>query len=175
LFLYPGLVAMFVGAVATTTLMVGTLDVGPVKLDLATMIYAAGVTIIGYQAVLFALITRVYAAQAGFLPASPRLSAFSDRISVEHGLLAGLLIFLGGLLIGLLQVLRWSDQQFGQLNPSESVRAAVPAMLGLVLGSQTIMYAMFVGILKIPTQAAGTSSSSTRARLDDRRTERQST
>jgi hypothetical protein len=154
LFLYPGLVAMVVGAVATTALMIGTVDLGLAKLDLATMIYAAGLTVVGYQAVLFALITRIYAAQAGFLRASPRLRAVSDRITVEHGLAAGVCFFLAGVLIGLLQVWRWSDQQFGQLDPGESVRAAVPAMLGLVLGSQTIMVAMFVGILEIPTQAA---------------------
>jgi glycosyltransferase involved in cell wall biosynthesis len=152
LFLYPGLIVMLIGAVGTTVLMTGTLEVGPLQLDLASMIYAAGLTIIGYQAVLFSLATHVYAAQAGLLRLGPRLRAFSDRVSVEQGLLVGLVIFLGGLLVALLQVLRWSDEQFGRMDPSESVRAAVSAMLGLVLGFQTLMYAMFIGILTVPTK-----------------------
>ena len=163
LFLYPGLIVLAVGAIATAVLMQGTLAVGRVKFDIASMIYAAALLIVGYQAVLFWLITNVYAAQAGFLPMTGRSRAWIRSISVERGLLAGVCIFVAGLLIGLAQVWRWSGEEFGQLDPSESIRAAVPAMLGLVLGSQTTMYAMFVGTLGIPTQRGSPSSMATLA------------
>ena len=149
LFLYPGLIAMAVGAVATAVLEQGTLAVGRVEFDIASMIYTAALLIVGYQAVLFWLITKVYAAQAGFLPMTGRSRERIRSISVERGLLAGFCIFVAGLFIGLAQVWRWNGEQFGQLDPSQSIRAAVPAMLGLVLGSQTTMYAMFVGTLGV--------------------------
>jgi hypothetical protein len=158
LFLYPGLIAMAVGGVATAVLVQGTLAVGRVEFDIASLIYAAALLIVGYQAVLFWLITKVYAAQAGFLPMTGRSRARIRSISVERGLLAGFCIFVAGLFIGLAELWRWNGQQFGRLDPSQSIRAAVPAMLGLVLGSQTTMYAMFVGILGIPTQYGNPSS-----------------
>lgn len=151
LFLYPGLVAMVIGAVATTALLIGPVDVGPFTLDVASNLYAAGLLIIGYQAVLFSLVTRLYATRESFLPESPRLMALVERWTVERGLVAGLLIFVAGVVVGLLQVVRWSGVDFGALDPRESIRAAIPAMLGLTLGFQTMMFSMFAGILTIPT------------------------
>ncbi len=155
LFLYPGIVAMTIGALTTAALLIGPIEIGSVALDVATLIYAAALVVLGYQAALFALVTRYYATQRGFLPASRSVNDLADRWSLERGLVAGGLIFACGLLVGLLQVFRWSGEGFGQMNTRESVSAAIPAMLGLTLGFQTIMFSMFASILSIPVQDAG--------------------
>lgn len=155
LFLYPGLAATALGLLSTLVLLITPVSVGPLGFDLATMIYMSGLTIMGFQAVLFWALTKVYAAHQGFLPTSPQFEALADRLSLERGLVGGLLLFFAGLLIALVQTLRWGDLGFGTLDPAQTVRVALPAMLGLALGFQTIMFSMFVGILTIPTTGGG--------------------
>ncbi|MBA2554605.1 MAG: glycosyltransferase family 2 protein [Geodermatophilaceae bacterium] len=151
LFLYPGVVALVVGLSATAALLVGPVKIGSVGFDVNSMLYASALAVIGYQAILFSVLTKMYAAHEGFLPMSRWYQRFVERISVERGLVLGIVIFLTGFVIGFIQVLRWGDTGFGALAVSQTVRAAIPATLGLMGGFLTIMFSMFAGILTIPT------------------------
>lgn len=158
LFLYPGLVAFAVGGAATLVLLVGPVELGSIGLDLGTMMYASALTVVGWQAVLFSILTKIYASHEGFLPMSNRYRRVVQRISVERGLVLGLLIFLVGVLVAVLQLLRWSDNGFGALDQAQTVRSAIPAALGIMLGFLTSMFSMFAGILTIPTRGGATSA-----------------
>jgi len=151
LFFYPGAAALVIGLSATVALLVGPIKVGSVGFDVGSMLYAAALTVIGYQAILFSVLTKVYAAHEGFLPMSRRYQRFVERITVERGLLLGIVIFVVGFVIALLQVVRWSGTGFGEQEVAQTVRAAIPAALGLIGGFLTIMFSMFAGILTIPT------------------------
>lgn len=153
LFLYPGAVALSVGVLATLVLLFGPVEIGSVGFDVSTMIYAMAFAVLGYQAVLFAILTKVYAEAEGFLPAGPRYRALADRLTLERGLLIGLAVFVIGLAVAVVQVIRWRDVGFGGLDARQAVRVAVPAALGLMLGFQTMMSSMFVGILAVPTRS----------------------
>lgn len=152
LFLYPGALALALGVVVSIVLLFGPVEVGSIGFDVSTMVYAMAVAVVGYQAVLFAVLTKVYAEQEGFLPAGPRFRALADRLTIERGLLAGLAIFAIGLVVAIAQVVRWGDVGFGGLDARDAVRVAVPAALGLMLGFQTMMSSMFIGILTVPTR-----------------------
>jgi hypothetical protein len=154
LFLYPGLAALGLGLLASLVLLVGPVEVGGVGFDVATMIYASTLAILGYQAVLFSVMTKVYAAHERFLPVGPRFQAVAERLSVERGLVAGILLFAVGLAVAATQVYRWGGVGFGGLDPREAVRVAIPAMLGVALGFQTVMFSMFIGILTTQTTDA---------------------
>lgn len=151
LFLYPGVVALVVGVSATGALLVGPVRVGAVGFDVGSMLYASAIAVIGYQAILFSILTKVYAAHEGFLPMSPRYQRMVERISVERGLVLGIVIFAVGFAVALFQVLRWGGSGFGAQAVAQTVRAAIPAALGLIGGFLTIMFSMFAGILTIPT------------------------
>ncbi|WP_448629938.1 hypothetical protein [Cellulomonas soli] len=140
------------GVVASVVLLFGPVEIGSVGFDVSTMIYATAAAVLGYQAVLFSILTKVYAEHEGFLPAGPRFRMITDRLTIERGLLAGIGIFLVGLVVAVLQVVRWGDVGFGELDARAAVRVAVPAALGLMLGFQTMMSSMVVGILTIPTR-----------------------
>jgi hypothetical protein len=155
LFLFPGLAAALVGLLATLVLLVSPVQIGNVGFDVATMIYTSGLTVLGYQAVLFWVLTKVYGSHTGFLPTSARFEALADRLSLERGLVGGFLILVTGLAMAAVQTLRWGDLGFGSLDPQQTVRAALPAMLGMTLGFQTVMFSMFIGILTIPTTGGG--------------------
>lgn len=158
LFLYPGLAAFGVGAIMTLILLVGPVRIGNVGLDLGTMMYASALTVVGWQAVLFSVLTKIYSAHEGFLPMSRRYRQMVERISVERGLVLGVSIFVVGVLGAAVQLMRWSGQGFGALDVSQTVRSAIPAVLGIILGFLTAMFSMFAGILTIPTRGEATAA-----------------
>ncbi len=153
LFWYPGALLFTVGLLGTGVLLFGPVEIGGVGFDVITMLYAMAAAVVGYQALLFALLTKTYAEREGFLPAGPRFRMVADRVTMERGLLLGLGMFVLGLAVAVFQVLRWRDVGFGSLDGSQMLRVAIPAVLGMVLGFQTMMSSMFVGILTIPTRA----------------------
>src|SRR6185503_19182704 len=75
LFLYPGLLLMLVGAVVSGWLLVGPRVVDGITLDVHTFLYAAMAIVIGYQTVIFAIFTKVFAITEGLLPEDPRLKS----------------------------------------------------------------------------------------------------
>ena len=159
LFLYPGLVLTAVGAVLTTLLVRGPINVGSYGFDIGSLLYAAALTVVGYQAVLFSILSRVYAQAEGFLPARARFDAFQRRLSMERGVAIGVGIFAFGLIMSFTSLLRWRRADFGSLVPEQTIRTVVPGMLGLMLGSQTILSGLFLSLLRIrivrPTAVSG--------------------
>ena len=150
LFVYPGLVAFFLGAIAVGVLAFGGVKVGGIGFDVTTMVYASALCVIGYQSLLFFWLTKLYATQEGFLPASDRYKRVTARWTQEKGLLFGVALFLLGAIIAVIQVARWGSLDFGPLDAAEVVRIAVPSALGLMLGFQTMMMSFFAGVLTIP-------------------------
>jgi glycosyltransferase involved in cell wall biosynthesis len=148
-FVYPGLIALALGLVGTTALTFGHIG----GLDIAALLYSAALMIIGYQALWFGLLMQTYAETRGILPKRERPGWVQRVLTLERGLVfgAGLIVF--GVIVALLSVLRWRQADFGALNPGTNVRTITPAILGLVMGSQTILGSFSVGVLGIRTSA----------------------
>ncbi len=150
LFVYPGLVAFLLGAIAVGVLAFDSIEIGGIGFDVTTMVYASALCVIGYQSLLFFWLTKLYATQEGFLPASERYRSIVANWTAERGLLLGLALFLVGVAIGIVQVVRWSNLDFGEQDTAAVVRIAVPSALGIILGFQTMMMSFFSGVLTIP-------------------------
>ncbi|MCT9818760.1 glycosyltransferase family 2 protein [Microbacterium sp. W1N] len=150
LFVYPGIVAFFLGAITVAVLAFGGVQIAGIGFDVTTMVYASALCILGYQALLFFWLTKLYATQEGFLPTSPRYRAIVAKWSAERGLLIGLAIFLLGVVIGVVQVVRWGSIDFGAQDAAQAVRIAIPSALGIMLGFQTVMMSFFSGVLTTP-------------------------
>ncbi len=149
LFLYPGLALLVGGLVVSALLVVGPLRIGGVRLDIHTLLVAGFVALLGYQLVLFAVFTKMFAIREGFHPPHPVLQALLRYITLEVGLLAGALMALGGLVALVLAVASWQSVGFGNLNPSTTMREVIPAVVLLALGTQTIFASFFISILAI--------------------------
>ena len=150
LFVYPGLVAFVLGAVMVAILAFGSIRIGDIGFDVTTMVYASALCGVGYQALMFFWLTKLYGTQEGFLPASDRYKAIVARWSAERGLIIGAGLFVIGIIIGLVQVAHWGSLEFGPQDASDVVRIAVPSALGITLGFQTMMMSFFSGVLTIP-------------------------
>ncbi|BAJ73522.1 glycosyltransferase [Microbacterium testaceum StLB037] len=150
LFVYPGLVAFFLGAIAVGVLSFGGVEIAGVGFDVTTMVYASALCVIGFQSLLFFWLTKLYATQEGFLPTSERYRRIVAKWSAERGLLIGVALFVLGIVIGIVQVTLWGSLDFGQQNAAQAVRIAVPSALTIILGFQTVMMSFFSGVLTTP-------------------------
>src|SRR3546814_19965119 len=71
LFVYPGLVAFFLGSLAVAVLAFGGVRIAGIGFDVTTMVYASALCVIGYQSLLFFWLTKLYATTTAFIPARP--------------------------------------------------------------------------------------------------------
>jgi hypothetical protein len=152
LFLVPGLVMFAVGLLLTSLLVLGPLEVGAVTLDLSALVYSAALVVIGAQAVTFALFTKVYAVAKGFLPPDDRIDRLGARFRLERGLLLGVGVLIAGAVIAVWSFWRWRNEGWGNLDPTDQLRIVVPAALGLILGSWTVLASFFLSILGMDKQ-----------------------
>lgn len=150
LFLWPGATAFFVGLIGTLLLSFGPITFGDVGFDVSSQLYLAALTVVGYQAILFAILTKIYAQREGFqIPRSRSFDKLEKRISLESGALAGVILFAIGLIIAIVQLVQWSGTDFGALEAASTVRVTVLASLVMMLGAQTTMAGMFLGVLGV--------------------------
>jgi hypothetical protein len=149
LFLYPGLALFAVGIVLSAILLGGPLRVGGVRLDIHTLLVAGFLALLGYQLVLFAVFTKIFAIRSGFHPPHPQLETVFRYITLEVGLAVGTLMALVGLIALVLAVASWSAAGFGNLDPSLTMREVIPAVVLLALGTQTVFASFFISILSI--------------------------
>jgi hypothetical protein len=147
LFLWPGLVTMAVGGAGMLWLWPGPQPFFSVKLDVHTMLYAAMAVLVGFQAVSFAIISKVFAISAGLLPEDAKLNRLFRFVNLEAGLLAGLGLILAGLAGSVHAIKLWEQVSFGPLQSSAAFRSVVPAVLMLVLGCQVILTSFLLSVL----------------------------
>lgn len=147
LFLYPGLLLMACGLLVGAWLLPGDQTIGTVTLGVHTLLYASLAIIIGFQSVIFAVFTKVFAITAGLLPEDPWLEKAFHVLTLEVGLLIGTLLVGGGLFGSIYAVNFWKGRAFGALDPSETLRFVIPAFTALALGCQTILSSFFLSVL----------------------------
>ena len=147
LFLYPGLVMMACGLVATVLLALRPRTIGGVTFDVHTLLYAAVAVIIGYQAVIFSAGAKLFAVSEGLLPPSPRWTRFFGIATLEIGLLVGALLLAIGLAGSIYAVVHWETASFGPLDYADTLRVVIPSAALLTLGSQTVLAAFFLSLL----------------------------
>ena len=149
LFLYPGFTLFGVGLVLSAMLIPGPVQVGGVGLDVHTLLVAGFLALIGYQLVLFAVFTKIFAVRTGFHPPHPMLEKVFQYVNLEVGLAVGTLLFLVGLVALVAAIVSWGSVAFGHLDPRQTMREVVPAVVLLALGTQTVFASFFISILSI--------------------------
>ncbi|MDQ4132391.1 MAG: glycosyltransferase family 2 protein [Actinomycetota bacterium] len=170
LFLIPGIVLMTGGLIAGFALTLGPVTVGDVTFDVDTLVGAAAAVIIGFQSLLFALLTKIYAIEEGFLPPDRRIERLVKTITLDRGLAIGAAIGLLGLVGLVVSLVHWNLSDFGTLDPRESLRIVVPSATALVMSCQTVFAALFasvLGIRRVRAPGVGSSASVEPGRDDE--------
>lgn len=154
LFLYPGALLTLVGAVLTARLVAGPVSIGPAVLDVQSLLLASTAVVIGVQALLFAVLSRTYAAGRGMLPTTGHLLTVDHPQALERGAGVGVALLMAGVVGVLVAITRWAGDDFGPLDASQSLRLAIPSALALSLGAEVLMASFFVGLLHLDTDHA---------------------
>ena len=148
LFLIPGLLLMLAGAVIYAfAAPPGGRALAGIRFDVHTLLFASIAIICGYQAVLFAVMSKTFAIREGLMPEDTRLTRLYRWFNLETGLLGGGLSFLLGL--GLLgtAIWQWWSRDFGPLDYSETMRIVIPGATLTMIGFQTVLSSFFLSIL----------------------------
>jgi hypothetical protein len=96
LFLVPGSVLFGLGFAVSVWLLSGERRVGPARLDIHTLLMAGLACLLGYQLIVFALFTKVFAITEGFQPMPGYMDRLFRHVSLELGIVVGLLLTLVG-------------------------------------------------------------------------------
>ncbi len=155
LFFYPGLVLMVTGMAMSLWLLPEPRPLGGAVLSVHTLLYAAIAVMVGFQAVLFSVLSRIYSMYEGLLPHSARLERLFKYITLEVGLGVGVFVFLAGLTGSILAVVQWGQTGFGPLDASRIMRLAIPSAMALMLGSQVILASFYLSVLGLKIRRLG--------------------
>ena len=147
LFLYPGIALFATGIVISAFLLPGPRAVGNVVFDVHTLLFAAMAILIGFQSVVFATFTKVFAISEGLLPEDPRLTRMFRYVTMEVGLIAGVLLILAGAGAWILGLEYWRIREFGALDPVKTLRIVIPGVVCFTLGFQIILSSFFLSVL----------------------------
>jgi glycosyltransferase involved in cell wall biosynthesis len=147
LFLFPGLALMLGGFALMAWLLPAERPLGHVNLGVDTLAYAAAAVLLGFQLVFFGIAAKVFATTEGLLPEDESFNRWFQYVTLETGLIVGVLIFLTGIGIAISSVVSWSHAGYGSLPPVEMMRRTLPAMLCLMLGTEICFASFFLSLL----------------------------
>ena len=82
-------------------------------------------------------------------PQIERIAKRGDVFSLEVGLVIGVLLLLGGLGVSVFAVEFWGRSEFGDLDPTVSMRIVLPGATALILGLQIIFSSFFFSVLEL--------------------------
>jgi len=147
LFLYPGFLLVGMGLLVGGYVLPQPRTLFGVTFDVHTLLMASASILIGFQAICFALFTKIFAIIEQLLPRDPKLEIVFKYINLEKGLVAGILMLLAGLGLTLAAAVKWKNAALGPLDPSQVLRILIPGTTLLMLGFQMIWASFFFSIL----------------------------
>ena len=146
LFLLPGIGLVLLGALGSALALAGT-SIGGVKLDAHTLLVSSLAILMGYQSILFAILSKTFAITAGLVPPDRRIDRFYEIVDLERGLALGAASLALGLGLVCAAAYQWWDTGFGDLDYARTMRWVIPGVTLAALGFQTILNGWFVSIL----------------------------
>ncbi len=136
-----------IAAEAGALLLPGPRFIGGVVFDVHTLLFAAMAILIGFQSILFATFSKVFAITEGLLPEDPRLNKLFRVITLETGLAAGAVLVVAGIGAWVLGLTYWQSRHFGPLDPEKTLRIVIPGVVCFTLGFQIILSSFFLSVL----------------------------
>ena len=149
LFLYPGVVIIFLSLLFGFLLFINPIKVNGIVFDIHTMIVTSFALLIGVQFVFFHSFVKIFSITSGIIPSDKKFENLFRFFTLERGLIVGILIFLIGTILMLMNFFSWSSAGFHDLIPSYFVRRILSGIVPIVLGIQIIIYSFIFSIIGI--------------------------
>jgi glycosyltransferase involved in cell wall biosynthesis len=146
LFLVPGVLLITLGLIGAALALPG-IKLGIVTFDAHSLLFSSLAMLCGYQAVLFAVFTKTFAMNEGLVPEDPRMMRAFQIITMETGVVAGILSSLVGAGLLMYAVTYWWKSGFGRLDYAQTMRWVIPGVTLAALGFQTVLSSFFISVL----------------------------
>jgi glycosyltransferase involved in cell wall biosynthesis len=147
MFFYPGAAAFVIGLILSLLLTLQPISLGEVILDIQTLLYTSGMTIVGLQMLFFAIIVQSIGTSFGRLPANLALTELMQKFTLERGILIGGIMIIAGGLWTVSAFLQWQDVSFAELDPRIAMRQTIPAVSLVIMGAQTVTSFFVIGAI----------------------------
>jgi glycosyltransferase involved in cell wall biosynthesis len=140
LFLLPGIFLVLLGSLVYFFGLFGFFPADE-KTTIQISIFASLAILCGYQSVLFAIFTKVFATNEGLLPEDARLNRFFEIVNLERGLTTALFTLIIGVILLFLGV---ADKPFWFFSATHLIFLGATT---IAVSFQTILSGFFVSIL----------------------------
>lgn len=147
LFLYPAILLMIIGLIASSFLIIEPVSIEGIIFDIHTLMYSSSLVLIGFQFLVFYALTKIFAVENGLLPKSTRYSRLFKYLNLEKGLIFGALLLILGFILSYHGLSIWKSSDYGTLRPTDTFRLVIPAVFTILLGVQIILFSLFFSIL----------------------------
>jgi len=145
LFLIPGILFFILGSIIMALFLSGPVELNGITLYNRPMLLGSFFAILGYQIISLGIYAKTYMKSAGFIRSDKLVDKMAKLITFESGIMAGALILLGALLLGLSVLYSWIIGGFPALTSNTMVLALTLGIIGI----QTIFSAFFLSILLV--------------------------
>jgi glycosyltransferase involved in cell wall biosynthesis len=142
----PGAALALLGLILGVLVARGPVHLGHVRLDARTLIAAALMLLVGYQAMIAGAAVRIYTLTEQIGPPSPALQRLFHLFTLERGVIAGLLMIIAGLAFIAVPLLTWFRVDLGDL-PESTLRPMIVGSTLLALGVETVLMSFVLSMM----------------------------
>jgi len=155
LYLIPGLLMFFGGLALMAWLTPGPRIIGGVGFSLHSLLLGCLCLILGYQTLWLWAFARLYNWSRGLESGSQPPIGWFRFLSLERGLVLGVVTLLAGLGLNVGLCVWWWDVHLGALEIRETMRYALWGSTLMICGMQTVYGSFFLGMLRMEKSAEG--------------------
>ena len=149
LFLYPGLALTLVGLVLASVLTFRSIPIpGVFTLDINGLLYFAIAAVVGVQVSFFGLFAEALARKLNLRVDHGLPETLLRLASLEGSIALGAALVLAGIAGAAYAVVRWGEQSFGPLIPSQMMRITIPSVTTLAIGTQILFGGFLLGFIE---------------------------
>jgi glycosyltransferase involved in cell wall biosynthesis len=153
LLLYPGIFLMGLGLTVGSILAMTPIAIFQVHLDVHTLLYCGAAVLLGFQLITYSVILRFLMITAKLIPPQPRFLRWVNSLKFEHGVSVGTALVAAGLAGVFWIVGIWEEEHFGNLDPFQTMRIAIPSAIAITLGFQVTFAALFLSLVDWQSRA----------------------
>jgi len=147
LFLFPGAILFSLGIVVQAVLSIGPVEIGRVVLDIHTMLFAAGATVVGLQTMLFAVFVKAAGVSRDLLRPGRWFGALVARFTLERGALVGTVTILAGVALAVWSLSIWMAAGLSDIDPRRVMRIVIPSFTLTIAGVQLVFSSFLLHFL----------------------------
>lgn len=153
LFLFPGLFLIILGIVGTFILINGKISLTKsYSLGINTMLYSSSFVIIGILLCIFFVLDKIYSYNMKLILKLDSFTKAMTKIKTYKLILLGAVLFILGLILSINSLIKWSNLNFGDLNPNTFMPQVILANSLIIISFEIMFFAILTNIMKIKTE-----------------------